>query len=321
MTIPMAMFVLVMMMCLGAYALFVIRPEKETERVLSKRLRKAKDVPMARASRLLKDAQEMSSVGVVNKMLRLGKGRVGRLQELLEQSGTSVNVGKFVLGCGCLAGIAMLGVSYFLHSFVAEVAAAAGVVFVSLSLLQYKRTLRLRKFEEQFPEALDLVARALRAGHSFTTGISMVSEEMPKPLGPEFALLHSQQNYGMPFPDALADFARRIPVLDARFFVTAVLIQRESGGNLSEVLDNLAHVMRERFRVKRQMRVISAHGRITGWVLAGLPPVLGAVIMTINRESRDLMFGDPLGQRMLIAAIALQLIGSLAIRKIVNVEY
>lgn len=321
MTIPMAMFVLVMMMCLGAYALFVIRPEKETERVLSKRLRKAKDVPMARASRLLKDAQEMSSVGVVNKMLRLGKGRVGRLQELLEQSGTSVNVGKFVLGCGCLAGIAMLGVSYFLHSFVAEVAAAAGVVFVSFSMLQYKRTLRLRKFEEQFPEALDLVARALRAGHSFTTGISMVSEEMPKPLGPEFALLHSQQNYGMPFPDALADFARRIPVLDARFFVTAVLIQRESGGNLSEVLDNLAHVMRERFRVKRQMRVISAHGRITGWVLAGLPPVLGAVIMTINRESRDLMFGDPLGQRMLIAAIALQLIGSLAIRKIVNVEY
>jgi tight adherence protein B len=317
----MAMFVLVMMMCLGAYALFVIRPEKETERVLSKRLRKAKDVPMARASRLLKDAQEMSSVGVVNKMLRLGKGRVGRLQELLEQSGTSVNVGKFVLGCGCLAGIAMLGVSYFLHSFVAEVAAAAGVVFVSFSMLQYKRTLRLRKFEEQFPEALDLVARALRAGHSFTTGISMVSEEMPKPLGPEFALLHSQQNYGMPFPDALADFARRIPVLDARFFVTAVLIQRESGGNLSEVLDNLAHVMRERFRVKRQMRVISAHGRITGWVLAGLPPVLGAVIMTINRESRDLMFGDPLGQRMLIAAIALQLIGSLAIRKIVNVEY
>jgi len=110
-------------------------------------------------------------------------------------------------------------------------------------------------------------------------------------------------------------------VLDARFFVTAVLIQRESGGNLSEVLDNLAGVMRDRFKVKRQMRVVSAHGRITGWVLVGLPPVLGAALMTINREHRDIMFGDPLGQKMLIAAVVMQIIGALVIRKIVDVEY
>ena len=106
--------------------------------------------------------------------------------------------------------------------------------------MQRLRTRRLRKFEEQFPEALDLIARALRAGHAFTTGLEMVADEMPAPVGAEFRLLYDQQNYGMPIPDALKRFAERIPVLDARFFVTAVLIQRESGGNLSEVLDNLA---------------------------------------------------------------------------------
>jgi tight adherence protein B len=179
----------------------------------------------------------------------------------------------------------------------------------------------LRRFEEQFPEALDLLARALRAGHSFSTAIEMVAQEMPAPIGPEFKLLYDQQNYGLAMPDAMRLFAERIPILDSRFFVTAVLIQRESGGNLSEVLDNLAKVMRDRFRVKRQMRVISAHGRITGWVLVALPPVLGVVLMTINEDHRNTMFSDPLGHQMMYGGVALQVIGTLIIRKIVNVEY
>ena len=110
----------------------------------------------------------------------------------------------------------------------------------------------------------------------------MVAEEMPAPIGPEFKLLYDQQNYGMPLPDALKEFARRVPLLDARFFVTAVLIQREAGGNLAEILDNIATVIRDRFRVKRQIRVISAHARMTGWVLIGVPPSLGAVLFIIN---------------------------------------
>ena len=177
------------------------------------------------------------------------------------------------------------------------------------------------KFEEQFPEALDLLSRALKAGHAFTTGIDMVGTEMPKPVGPEFRNLYDHQNFGMPMPDALKAFSDRVPVLDARFFVTAVLIQRESGGNLSEVLDNLAGVIRERFRVKRQMRVLSAHGRITGWILVCLPPVLGFVLMSVNPEHRRTMLGDPLGIQMLVGAVIMQIIGTLIIRKIVNVEY
>ena len=200
-------------------------------------------------------------------------------------------------------------------------AAALLAALVPVNLVKYKRTLRVRKFEEQFPEALDLLSRALKAGHAFTTGIDMVASEVPDPVGPEFRLLYDQQNFGMPMPDALRALAERIVVLDARFFVTAVLIQRESGGNLSEVLDNLAGVIRERFRVKRQMRVISAHGRITGWILVCLPPALALVLMSVNPEHRRTMFGDPLGIQMMVAAGVLQVIGTLIIRKIVNVEY
>ena len=151
---------------------------------------------------------------------------------------------------------------------------------------------RILMFEEQFPEALDLLARSLRAGHALTTGIALVAEEMPEPVGPEFRLLYDRQNFGMPFPDALRDFGERIPVLDAKFFTTAVLIQRESGGNLSEVLGNLSSVIRERFRVKRQVRVLSAHGRITGWVLSGLPPALaGAFMFTSPNHMQTLISG------------------------------
>src|ERR1044071_4461062 len=144
---------------------------------------------------------------------------------------------------------------------------------------------------------------------------------MGDPIGPEYRVLYDQQNFGMPLPDALRLFAQRIPLLDARFFVTAVLIQRESGGNLSEVLDNLARVMRERFRVKRQMRVLSAHGRISGWVLVSLPPCLATMIFIISPESRELMFHDPLGQRLIIGAVVLQIIGTLIMRKIINIQY
>jgi tight adherence protein B len=125
----------------------------------------------------------------------------------------------------------------------------------------------------------------------------------------------------MPLPDALKSFARRIPLLDGRFFVTAVLIQRESGGNLSEVLDNLASVIRDRFRVKRQIRVISAHGRISGWVLVAVPPTLAAVLFFLNPEHLRTLINDPLGTQLIMAGISLQITGTLIIRKLIQIEY
>ncbi len=187
--------------------------------------------------------------------------------------------------------------------------------FVPFIYVKQKKARRLRKFEEQFPEAIDLIGRALRAGHAFTTGLAMAAEEIPKPVGEEFKLLYDRQNFGMPLPDAMKAFAARIPLIDARFFVTAVLTQRETGGNLGEVLDNLASVIRDRFRVKRQVRVLTAHGRITGWILSGLPPALAAAMMVVAPQNMRMMITDPLGVQMIVGALVLQVIGTLIIRQ------
>jgi tight adherence protein B len=198
-----------------------------------------------------------------------------------------------------------------------------GAILAVLPYFYVKRARNNRtyKFEEQFPEAIDLMARALRAGHALPTGLSMVADEMPAPVGTEFRILYDEQNFGLNLSDALRNFATRIPVLDAKFFVTAVLTQRESGGNLAEVLDNLSSVIRDRFKVKRQIRVISAHGRITGTVLACLPPALAAVTLLLNRSYLGTLTGDPLGRQMIMAAIGLQIVGTLIMRKIINIEY
>ena len=142
----------------------------------------------------------------------------------------------------------------------------------------------MKRFEEQFPEALDLLSRAIRAGHAFQTALGMVADELPEPVGPEFKKTFDQQNFGLPLRDALNELAERMPLLDVRFFVTAVLIQRETGGNLSEILDNLAHVVRERFKILRQVRVHTAHGRFTGYVLLALPAALAVALSFINPE-------------------------------------
>ena len=166
-----------------------------------------------------------------------------------------------------------------------------------------------------------MIAVSLRAGHAFTTGLLMVAEEVPNPMGAEFRLLYDQQTYGKPVPDVLREFAERVPLLDARIFVTAVLTQRETGGNLAEVLDRLAALIRERFRVRRQVRALSAHGRITGWTLACLPPVLAILLYIIAPSHIRMLVDDPFGRMLTAGAICLQLIGMVAIRRIVNVEF
>jgi tight adherence protein B len=333
--LPVLTFVLFFAGIYTAYWAFVLRPEQEIAGVARKRLRAGKksNQEAARRSAILKQIEAMSSISSVDAMLRRSEPRVKGLQILIQQSGLNVTVGTILAASATLALLAFVIVNRTLSQALSDTPggslyalavaslAAVGAVMIPTSVLRVVRTQRMRKFEEQFPEALDLLSRALKAGHAFTTGIDMVGTEMPKPVGPEFRNLYDHQNFGMPMPDALKAFSDRIPVLDARFFVTAVLIQRESGGNLSEVLDNLSHVIRERFRVKRQMRVISAHGRITGWILVGLPPVLAMVLMSISAEHRRTMFGDPLGIQMMVGAAVLQVIGTLIIRKIINVEY
>jgi tight adherence protein B len=205
-------------------------------------------------------------------------------------------------------------------TWVSAIAGAFGATLPFL-LVRFAAHRRVERFEDQFPQAIDLIASALRAGHAFTTGVSMVADEVQDPLGAEFRLLYEQQNYGMPLPDALKAFARRVPLLDARFFITAVLTQREAGGNLAEVLDNLSGLIRERSRVKRQVRVASAHGRITAWILSAMPPVIAVLLTLAAPDHMRAFVSDPLGVRLIVLAVVLQVVGTVAIRRIVNVEF
>jgi tight adherence protein B len=187
-------------------------------------------------------------------------------------------------------------------------------------VLNIKRGRRMRTFEEQFPEALDLIARALKAGHAFATGLKMAADELPEPVGPEFRKTFEEQNYGLPLKDALDNLTRRIPLLDVRFFATAVLIQRETGGNLAEILENLAHVVRERFKILRQVRVYTAHGRFTGYVLLALPAVLGIALSFINPDHMNMLFRERMGQMLLMFALVMQTIGFLWIKQVIKIE-
>jgi tight adherence protein B len=195
-------------------------------------------------------------------------------------------------------------------------------VAVPTLVMRHLREKRLQKFEDHFPEAVDLVARSLRAGHALPVALGMVAEMMPAPVGKEFRMLFDEQHFGLTLPDALRNFARRVPLLDARFFVTAVLIQREAGGNLAEVLDNLSSVTRERFKVKRDVRAKSAHGRMTGWVLAMLPPALFVLNgIATGGKSTEALLQDETGLLMIKIGIGLQILGTLVIRKLVRIEY
>jgi len=178
----------------------------------------------------------------------------------------------------------------------------------------------MKKFEEQFPEALDLLSRAIRAGHAFQTALGMAADEMAAPVGPELKKTFDQQNFGLPLREALLELAQRVDLLDVRFFVTAVMIQRETGGNLSEILDNLSHVVRERFKILRQVRVHTAHGRFTGYVLLALPAFLAVALSIINPEHMALLFHEHMGQMMLVAAMVMQAVGYVWIRRVIKIE-
>jgi tight adherence protein B len=246
--------------------------------------------------------------------------RGSALGEWINQSGVKTSVSAVFL-----AALASAAVTGFFLMMVVRIpwALPIGAVIgfaLPFMVLNFKRSRRLRKFEEEFPEALDLIARALKAGHAFVTGLKMVADEMHEPIGPEFRKTFDEQNFGLPLKDALENLTRRIPLLDVRFFATAVLIQRETGGNLSEILENLGHVVRERFKILRQVRVHTAHGRMTGYVLLALPAFLGVALSFINPDHMNLLFKERMGHMLLMAALVMQTIGYFWIRRVVKIE-
>jgi len=243
-----------------------------------------------------------------------------RLLRLIERSGVKATPSGIVVASLALAFAGWLIAAMFITQVVARPVAAIVGFALPLAFLKYRASKRLKRFEEQFPEALDLLSRAIRAGHAFQTAMGMVADEMPDPVGPEFKKAFDQQNFGLPVKEALNQLAERVTLLDVRFFVTAVTIQRETGGNLAEILDNLAHVVRERFKILRQVRVHTAHGRFTGYVLLALRAALAIGLSYINPQFMSPLFREPLGQMMIGAGLVLQTVGFFWIRQVIKIE-
>jgi tight adherence protein B len=318
--IPGLTFALVLGIVLGMYYLFVERADRATGSALRKRLATGGQVRRVSAG-VQREVQRLSSMPSFNRLLASRAELILPIERLVEQSGVKGTVGTVVLATGCLGMLGVLIGQVWTGALWVGLLLGACLALSPMVYLKWRRARRVQRFEELFPEALALMARAMRAGHTFTTAIGMVAEEMPEPIAAEFKLLHDQQNFGMPLTEALRNFGERVPLLAAKFFVTAVLTQRESGGNLTEILDNLAAVIRDRFMVMRQVRTKSAHGRMTGWVLTLLPPSLAVALGIRVPGHFSSMLQDQTGVQMIIAAVVLQIVGALIIRKIVNVEY
>lgn len=267
---------------------------------------------------LLRDEQ-LSEIPAIDSLLRRS-ARVSDLQKTLAQGGLEIRAGNFLGICGLLA-VAATAIAYFLSHRV-EVAAFAFLVGAVLPYFyaSLRRNKRFEKFEELFPEAIDTLARAVRAGHAFTTALEMITSEVAEPVAGEFRQLFEEQKFGMPVRDALMNLTERMPLVDVKFFVTAVMLQRETGGNLAEILDNLSYVIRERFKIQRQVRVYTAQGRLTMALLMGMPPIIVVVMLLINPGFIQPLFADPIGHALLVAGIALQTVGYFVIRKIIRIR-
>ena len=244
------------------------------------------------------------------------------ISKMLEQSGTDITIEKLIaLTFG--SAIVTAGVCfYLLPAKFSLLSIIAGLIVAPLPLLyvRWQRNKRMDQFGRQLPAAMDLMSQALRAGQSLPSAIQLVGTQVAEPLGPEFHHAFEQQNLGVAITDTLRDMTARIPNLDLQFFATAVILQRQTGGDLAEILDKISHLTRERYQIKGQIQALTGEGRMSGIVLLGLPPVLFLVMMKLNYEYVLTLFEHPVGQMMLAGAIVMQFIGAYAIKKIIDIK-
>jgi tight adherence protein B len=243
-----------------------------------------------------------------------------RLRDFVSQAGMQIKPAKLLM-LSAVIGLGSYLVSKILYPQF-PIALLTGIIatIAPFAVVAFKRRRRLRKFEEHFPEALDLLGRAVRAGHAFTTGLEMIAKESSEPVAAEFRATFEEQNFGLPLRDALLNMTERVPLVDVRFFVTALLIQKETGGNLAEILDGLSRVIRDRFRIYREVKTRTAQGRLTAGILISLPPAMMLILGIINPHYMRILFDDPAGPMILGVAATMQLAGSMLLWKIIHFE-
>jgi tight adherence protein B len=315
-----ALFLLLFTFVLLSIALGLKFYEWWRRREMSAMLRPAADDAGPRGTQLLRNLNaQRSHLEVWLEHLTL----LERTKKLIQQAGVNWTPGRLIL---TMAGgaIGTLALSKMLPALFAYPGTSAALAVLLAALpylyLRRKRAHRSAAFEEQFPEALDFLARSMRAGHAFTISLRMASEDLPDPLGLEFRTLFNEQNLGSPLDTALYNLVDRVPLLDVRFFVSAVILQKQTGGNLGEILTRLAHVIRQRFQLKGQVKAASAHGRITALVLTILPAATAVLMLIAAPAYLRSMFDDPDGKKLIAGSIVGQIVGQLVIRKIIRIK-
>ena len=268
--------------------------------------------------KLVRD-EMLSSVPALHRLLMQWTWS-SRLRDFVAQAGMKTKPAKLLMTSVVLGLGSYLITKMFYPQFPVALLAAIIATIIPFSVVAFKRRRRLRKFEEHFPEALDLLGRAVRAGHAFTTGLEMIAKESSEPVAGEFRASFEEQNFGLPLRDALLNMTERVPLVDVRFFVTALLIQKETGGNLAEILDGLARVIRDRFRIHREVKTRTAQGRLTAAILISLPPLMMLMLEIINPHYIHILFDDSAGPMVLAVAATMQLIGSALLWKIIHFE-
>jgi len=295
--------------------------QRDEGRVMRERLMALKRATQRAPSEdltLLRD-EMLSTIPAFNRLL--GNSRhIAQLQTLLSQAGLEIRPARFLLVTLSLAVVmALVPLLLGFASWMAPMTALLGVAIPFVFVTQCRKR-RFFSFQSKFPDALDLLTRAVRAGHSLVTALELIAQELPDPISGEFRTVFEEQKFGMPVRDALLNLAERVPLVDVRFFVTSLLLQRETGGNLTEVLEKLAYLIRERFKLLRQVRVYTAHARVTMIMLMSLP-VLFVLLMSFTHPDYLVpLYKDSLGQKLTAAAIGLQITGYLLIRNIINIR-
>lgn len=272
--------------------------------------------PDAGDTSLLVDGGLDDSKGLIENLF----GGMPALSEYLDQANIKISPAQFVLIC---AACFFLGVALCVVSPVPVLLGpvlGSGLAALPIGWLLVKRQRRLARFGQQMPEALELLGRSLRAGHSLNAGFGLVAAEMEAPLAAEFGRAYEEQNFGIPLDEAIEDMATRVPNMDLRFFATAVILQRQTGGDLSEILDKIGHLIRERLQIQGQIQALTGEGRMSGAVLLALPPVLFLVMLKMNYEYVMMLFTDPVGRYLLGGALLTQFVGALVIKKIITIK-
>ncbi len=263
--------------------------------------------------------ESLSTVPILNRILMQWTWP-GKLKKYLAQAGLTIKPTQVVLMSAGLGLIAYLIIGYSFTQTIVRLIAGALAALLPLGIIAWKRSKRLAKFEEHLPEALDLMGRAVRSGLSFTAGLELIGKECPEPIAGEFRTTYAEQNLGLPLRDTFINLTERVPLVDVRLLVTALLIQRDTGGNLVEILNELSRVIRERFKIYREVKVKTAQGKLTAAILICMPLLMIVLLHGVNPAYMGILFHDPLGQTLLLIAGSMQIVGSFLLWKIVNIE-